>query len=168
MHCESRSDGESDLSYRASDCAPVCDGRDVGERLQKWNQAGLPQAWPNGMRKAKGTMGNVQARVYSDVEVSTSGAKKPAFTTQLSGCKGLFTTNWHTRSCVQQRNSNSMSQHILLQYIHCLCKRASQMCHSPLGSNLYPPDLVGGNVTVFWIIPDPLFTATNFSHPIEL
>lgn len=42
------------------------------------------------------------------------------------------------------------------------------MCHSPLGSNLYPPDLVGGNVTVFWIIPDPLFAAAKFSRPIEL
>lgn len=42
------------------------------------------------------------------------------------------------------------------------------MCHSPLGSNLYPPDLVGGNVAVFWIIPDPLFAAAKFSRPIEL
>lgn len=41
------------------------------------------------------------------------------------------------------------------------------MCHSPLGSNLYPPDLVGGNVSVFWITPDPLFAATNFSRPIK-
>lgn len=35
------------------------------------------------------------------------------------------------------------------------------MCHSPLGSNLHPLDLVGGGgggggLTVFWIISDPL------------
>lgn len=66
---------ESDLSYRASDCAPVCDGRDVRERLQKWNQVRLPQAWPNRMRKAKGMMGNVQLCAYSDLEVSTSPAR---------------------------------------------------------------------------------------------
>lgn len=49
-----------------------------------------------------------------------------------------------------------------------MCKLAGQMCHSPLGSNSYPLDLVGGNVTVFWIIPDPLFAATNFRRPVEL
>lgn len=74
MYCESRSDGESDLSHRASDCAPVCEMRCLGRGAEvKPGRASssLAQLY----EESQGIMGNVQPRVYSDADVSTSLAR---------------------------------------------------------------------------------------------